>query len=167
MMQLRMTQAIHQEMRSDLSRSHPFAYERVGYLFIRPAGGSVLVATGYESVPDEFYIKDKTVGARIDHRGIALAMKRADKNKEGILHAHIHAGFGFPSFSRVDEADHPNFLRSFRNTDQKMPHGFLLLSNDKMMVRVWVPGNKSYTDIFRYTIVGLPLSFDWIGGLRR
>lgn len=165
MMQLRMTQAVHKEMRSDLRRSHPFAYERVGYIFVRPVGGTVLVATGYEPVPDEFYIKDKTIGARIDHRGIALAMKRADMNKEGILHAHIHIGRGFPRFSRDDIADHPNFLRSFRNADPKMPHGFLLLSNDKMMARVWAPGNESYIDIFRYTIVGLPLSLNWTGGL--
>lgn len=165
MIQLRMTQAIHKEMRSDLCRSHPFAYERVGYVFVRPAGGTVLVATGYEAVPDEFYIKDKKIGARIDHRGIALAMKRADKNKEGILHAHIHSGCGFPRFSRDDEADHPNFLRSFRNADPKMPHGFLLLSNDKMVARVWAPGNESYLDVFRFTMVGVPLSFDWPRGL--
>ena len=68
MMQLRMTDAVHKEMRSDLRRSHPFAYERVGYIFIKPAGGAVLVATGYEPVLDEFYIEDMTVGARIDHR---------------------------------------------------------------------------------------------------
>lgn len=160
MMQLRMTQAIHQEIRSDLRRFHPFAYERVGYVFIRPSGGTILVATGYEPVPDEFYIEDKTVGARIDHRGIALAMKRADQNKEGILHAHVHGSFGFPSFSRADVADHPNFLRSFKNAAPQMPHGFLLLSNDKMMARVWTPGNSSYSNIFRYTIVGLPLYFD-------
>lgn len=166
MIQLRMTQAIHKEMRSDLHRSHPFACERVGYVFVRPAGGTVLVVTGYEPVPDEFYIKDKTVGARIDHRGIALAMKRADRNKEGILHAHIHPVRGYPRFSRDDEADHPNFLRSFRNAEPQMPHGFLLLSYDRMMARVWAPGHESYKDIFRFTMVGLPLSFNWPGGLR-
>lgn len=167
MMQLRMTQEIHQEMRNDLHRSHPFAYERVGYVFVRPSGDSILVVTGYESVPDEFYVNDKMVGARIDHRGIACAMKRADQNKEGILHVHFHGGFGFPRFSRDDEADHPNFLRSFRNADPSMPHGFLLLSNDKMVARVWAPGNKSCTDIRRHTIVGLPLSFEWTRGAGR
>lgn len=164
-MQLRMTQAIHKEMRSDLCRSHPFAYERVGYIFVRPAGDDVIVTTGYEPVPNEYYIKDKTVGARIDHRGIALAMKRADKNEEGILLAHIHINRGFPRFSRADVADHLNFLRSFRNAVPKMPHGFLLLSDDKMMVRVWPPGEEVYIDIFRYTIVGLPLFYDWTGRL--
>ena len=161
MMQLRMTQAIYQEMRGDLCRPHLFAYERVGYTFVNPAGGTVLVATGYEPVPDEYYIEDKTVGARIDHHGIALAMKRADKNGEGILHVHIHVGRGFPRFSRVDEAEHPKFLRSFRNADPKMPHGFLLLSNDKMIARVWPPWEEAFIDISRYTIVGLPLSYDW------
>lgn len=163
MMQLRMTEAVYKEMRSDLRRSHPFAYERVGYIFIKPAGPAVFVATGYEPVPDEYYIRDKTVGARIDHRGIALAMKRADKNQEGILHAHVHKGRGFPGFSRDDLADHPNLLRSFRNADPKMPHGFLLLSNNKMMARVWLPGKEAYLDIFRHTIVGMPLQYHWTG----
>jgi len=166
MMQIRMTQGIHKEMRSDLRRSHPFAFERMGYLFVKPAGGTVLVVTGYEPIPDEFYIKDKTVGARIDHRGITLAMKRADKNKEGILHTHVHPGHGYPRFSRDDEEDHPSFLRSFRNAAPQMHHGFLLLSNDRMIARVWTPENKSYTDIFRFTMVGLPLSFNWPGRLR-
>jgi len=147
MIQLRMTQAIHQKLRSDLRRSHPYACERVGYIFIKPAGEKVFVITGYEPVPDEFYIKDKMVGARIDHWGIALAMKRADQNKEGILHAHMHIGCGYPRFSRDDVADHPNFLRSFRNAAPQMPHGFLLLSDDRMMARVWVPGNESYAGV--------------------
>lgn len=90
MMQLRMTQAVHQEMRSDLRRSHLFAAERVGYVFIRPVGEAVLVATGYTPIPDEFYLEDNSVGARIDHRAIALAMKRSDINNEGILLVHDH-----------------------------------------------------------------------------
>jgi len=164
MIQLRTPQSIHQEMRSDLRRPHPFAFERVGYVFTKPAGVSVLVVTGYESIPDQFYIKDSSVGARIDHRAIALAMKRADKNKEGILHSHIHNKSGLPIFSRDDRADHPNFLRSFRNASPGMTHGFLLLSADKMMARVWPPQHESPIDIFRYTIVNLPLSLNASGG---
>ena len=162
MIQLRMTQAVHREMRSDLGRSHLFAAERVGYVFIRPAG-SVLVATEYASIPDEFYIKDNSVGARIDHRGIALAMKRSDVNNEGVLLVHDHGRTGVPRFSRDDLADHPEFLRSFRNANSKMTHGFLLLSNNKMIARVWAPGEEFHTDISRYTIIGLPLSYDWRG----
>lgn len=159
MMQLRIPQLIYQEMRSDLRRPHPFAFERIGYVFIKTAGQSVMVVTGYESVPDEFYMKDRSVGARIDHRGIALAMRRAYRNKEGILHTHMHNKSGFPVFSKDDRIDHPNFLRSFRNAVPKMFHGFLLLSTDKMIARVWPPQNDSYIDIIRYTIVGLPLLF--------
>jgi Dinucleotide-utilizing enzymes involved in molybdopterin and thiamine biosynthesis family 2 len=168
MIQLRITKALYEEMRSDLLRSHPFASERIGYLFVKTSGKEVLVASGYESVPDEFYVKDKTVGARIDHRGIALAMKRADNNQEGILHVHIHPRSGNPAFSKADLIDHPNFLRSFKNATPKMPHGFLLLSNDKMMARVWFPGNESFNDTVQYTIVGLPLKFNWLAtGINR
>ena len=98
---------------------------------------------------------------------IAIAMKRADQNNEGILLSHIHGSFGIPRFSRVDEADHLNFLRSFRNANPKMPHGFLLLSNDKMLARVWEPGTEKFADIYRYTIVGMPLDFNWLGGTSR
>ncbi len=164
MMQFRITQAMYQEVRSDLRRSHPFAYERVGYIFIRPSGSNVLAATGYETIPDEFYIQDKNVGARIDHRGIALAMKRADLNGEGILHVHAHIGFGYPKFSRVDLEDHQNFLRSFKNANPNMTHGFLLLSQDKMTARVWTPGNQFYSDIYRCTIIGLPCYHNWSRG---
>lgn len=164
MMQLRMPQSIHQEMRSDLRRSHPFAVERVGFIFTKPAGDSVLVVTGYQSIPNQFYINDNSVGARIDHRAIALAMKRADMNKEGILHTHIHNKSGRPIFSRDDRADHPNLLRSFRNAAPGLAHGLMLLSTDKMMARVWLPQHESPVDIFRYTIINLPLSLDSSGG---
>jgi len=164
MIQLRMPQSIHQEMRSDLRRSHTFAFERIGYIFTKPAGESVLVATGYQAIPDEFYIADNSVGARIDHRAIVLAMKRADGNKAGILHTHIHNKRGLPIFSRDDRADHPNLLRSFRNAAPGMTHGFLLLSGDKMLARVWLPQQESPIDIFRYTIVDLPLSLNTSGG---
>lgn len=163
MMSFRIPQVLHQEMRSDLRRSHPFALERVGFAFIKTAGENTLVTTGYLPVPDEFYINDQNVGARIDHRAIARAMKRADQNNEGILQVHKHARAGTPVFSRADIADHPNFLRSFRNAAPKMPHGFLLLSNDKMMTRIWLPESTSFVDIFRYTIVGMPLSYNWFG----
>lgn len=164
MIQLRLTQAIYQEIKSDLSRHHKFAFERMGYVFIKPSGKSVLVATGYEPIPDEFYINDQTVGACVDYRGIAIAMKRADKNKEGILHTHIHGKAGTPKFSTTDISDHSEFLRSFRNATPTMPHGFLLLSSDKLMARVWQPNSKSFRDVFRYTIVGMPLAYYWTGG---
>lgn len=167
MMQIRMTQSLYQTIINDLNIPHSHAFERVGYVFVKPVGNDVLATIRYEPVPDEYYIKDKTVGARIDHRGIALAMRRADENNEGILLVHIHNVRGFPKFSKVDEADHPNFIRSFKNANPKMPHGFLLLSKDKMMARVWSPGVESPTDVFRYTIVGLPLTYNWFGGYRR
>jgi hypothetical protein len=167
MMQIRLTEEVHGKVRSDLCRSHPYAYERIGFTFIKPVGDTIFVATGYKSIPDEFYIRDKTVGARVDHRAIAMAMKRTDESNEGVLHTHAHRGWGCPRFSRDDIVDHHNFLRSFRNANPHMSHGFLLLSGDKMMARVWLPGKEDCLDIFRYTIVGLPLSFNWMLGGRR
>jgi hypothetical protein len=161
MKQIRMTRNIYQAMKIDLSRSHPFAFERVGFAFVKPVGNSVLCVVGYEQIPDDFYIKDNTVGARIDHRGIAVAMKRADMNNEGILHVHIHNFLGHPHFSRIDIGDHENFIRSFRNANSQMPHGVLLLSNDKMLARIWLPESKYFEDTNRYTIVGLPIVYEW------
>jgi hypothetical protein len=74
MIQIRMTNETYQEIRGDLGRPHPHAWERVGFAFVRPSGDSNVVVTGYEAVLDEHYIVDNTVGARINHKAIAMAM---------------------------------------------------------------------------------------------
>ncbi|MFC4765791.1 hypothetical protein [Effusibacillus consociatus] len=169
-MLIRMHKTIYQRMKGDLSRPHPHAWERVGYVFIRPTQGTVLEATDYVPVPDEFYVRDSSVGAHVDHRAIALAMKRADHGNEGVLQVHEHGGKGIPQFSPVDYESHPVYLRSFQNANPRVTHGFLLLSENSMVARVWRPGVRQAFEIYSYKITGHGF-FDWlkekIGGVGR
>lgn len=141
-------------MKGDLARPHPYAFERVGYIFTKPTNGSDLECIDYVPVPDEIYVRDTSVGAHVDHRAIVLAMKRADHNNEGILQVHEHAGEGTPRFSYVDLESHPVYLRSFQNANPRVTHGFLLLSEDSMVAKVWVPNTITPVDIHRYSITG-------------
>ena len=55
---LRIPQSVLCVARQDLARSHPFAYERIGFFRCRPTVRSdLIVITGYDAVPDEQYIR--------------------------------------------------------------------------------------------------------------
>lgn len=151
-------------MRDDLRRPHPHAWERVGYVFIKPNSLNIVDIIDYVPIPDEYYINDPTVGAHVDHRAIVMAMKRADHNKEGVLQVHEHGGKGIPKFSQVDIDSHPVYLRSFRNANPHAIHGFLLLSENSMMARVWKPGENRPVDILKYKFTKKTL-LEWILGL--
>lgn len=153
-MLMRIDKKIYQRMKGDLGRPHPYAFERVGYVFIKPTDGTGLECTDYVPVPDEFYVRDTSVGAHVDHRAIVLAMKRADHNNEGVLQVHEHGGKGTPRFSQVDVESHPVYLRSFQNANPRVTHGFLLLSDDSMVAKVWVPAMSQPVAITRYQITG-------------
>ncbi|WP_027086298.1 hypothetical protein [Cohnella panacarvi] len=150
---LEMTKSLHRQVRGDLGRPHSHASERVGFVFCL-LKGRTLRLTSYTSVPDELYIKDSTVGARINHQAIAMAMKKADHERLGILHVHEHWGTGIPQFSATDLSSHSDFLRAFRTANPNAAHGFLLLSKDTLMARVWLPGESIHRDIFRCDFSG-------------
>lgn len=163
MKQLEISDTLQRKMRGDLSRPHPHASERVGFALFRLRGETLLLQS-YISVPDEYYVRDTTVGAKIDHRAIALAMKVADHQGLGILHVHEHGGLGIPSFSYTDATSHPDFLRAFQTANSKSAHGFLLLSEDKLLARVWPSGSKTHRDIMQLKVSG---HFSLIQWLRR
>ena len=153
-MLIRMDKTMYGRMKGDLRRPHPYAFERVGYVFIKPTNGTVLECNDYAPVPDEFYVRDASVGAHVDHRAIMLAMKRADHNNQGVLQVHEHAGKGMPGFSQVDIESHPVYLRSFQNANPRVTHGFLLLSEDSIVAKVCIPNRSVPVDIDRYKIKG-------------
>ncbi|MGG1555643.1 hypothetical protein [Paenibacillus ferrarius] len=161
MRQLEMSYEIERQIRGDLGRPHPHAAERVGFAFFQ-LKGETLHLNGYISVPDEFYVKDNTVGARIDHRAIAMAMKTADHKGFGILHVHEHGGSGIPTFSSPDLSSHPDFLRAFRVANPKSAHGFLLLSENKIIARVWPPGVTFHWDVLNRKISGQFSIIQWL-----
>ena len=66
---LKLTGRLHDIIVKDLMRPHPFALERVGFVFGRIGSGldgtSVVLLTHYHAVADDQYIDDPKVGARI------------------------------------------------------------------------------------------------------
>src|SRR5690349_14497242 len=88
---------LYDDMVQDLRRPHPFAAERVGFVFGRTAslsdGGRLVLLTRYHPIPDEHYIDDPAVGARIGPEAITWATQAVYYGrtaKEGIFHLHLH-----------------------------------------------------------------------------
>ena len=80
MIHVKIMKHIYDRMQADLNRRHPFAYERVGFIFARKDitdGSILLLATDYISIPDTQYINDPEVGARIDSAALRSVMERA------------------------------------------------------------------------------------------
>src|SRR5262249_6328674 len=105
MIHIRLTQHVHDLAREDLRRPHPFAAERVGFLFGRldtSAEGPMVLLTAYAPLADERYIPDPNVGARIDSQAIRDAMQRVIRGRECAFHTHWHGWPGPPSFSPAD-----------------------------------------------------------------
>lgn len=130
------------EVRKDLLRPHSFAHERVGFIAIKAAAGSdtlVLYAASYHPVPDELYIRDARVGARIGQEALRRALEFALLNSVGMFHVHIHT-FGSKHlwFSEVDLREQHQFVPDFFKVRPSMPHGALVLSRNSMAGKVWI-----------------------------
>jgi hypothetical protein len=156
---IRINQAIINDIRSDLARPHPYAYERVGFLFCRQGlldNGLLALATSYESVPDNHYIDDPAIGAKISTYAIRNAMQRVMDTGCGAFHVHIHEHHGRPNFSIVDERNLLSLIPSFQKVGVKSVHGAVLLSLDEILGLLWMPGvdRPIYAD--RITVVGFP-----------
>jgi len=150
-------------VRKDLARPHAFAFERVGHLFVRPAGnGGVILFADYLSVPDEDYLPDESVGAKVSGTVIRSVMQRILSREEGAFHVHVHEGCGPPAFSRVDRLSLAEVVPSFQAVGPTMPHGAMLLSNDFVVADVWMPGCRLPKRATAVTSVGFPLE-QWKG----
>ncbi len=161
MITLRITETMMSLVRSDLIREHPFAYERVGFLFLRQGScdkGMLLIATSYSSVPDDQYIRDLTVGARINVNAIRNAMQRIMDTGEDVLHVHLHAQKGVPAFSQVDLDGLKQLIPSFQKVCLDGIHGAAVLSADNVSAIVWHPKEKSIFAVNKISIVGFPIN---------
>jgi hypothetical protein len=161
--QVRLLKALLDQMRSDLARPHPFAFERVGFVRARLGnrdGDPLLVLlTEYVPVPDADYIPDKTCGARINGVAIRRAMQQVLTDGQGTFHVHMHHRPGKPALSRTDVADLPRIVSSFHAVGAQAAHGILLLSPDQCRAWVQVPNQNALTEAARISIIGFPLEF--------
>jgi hypothetical protein len=160
-----MTRALYNNILADLSRRHPFAKERVGFLFARPGTAAnnldLVFPVDYVHIPDEQYIHTTStrIGAEISSAAIRLTMQRVMDTCEGAFHVHMHEHLGRPRFSQIDSRELPPLARSFQHASPASPHGALLLSKNDCVGLVWLPGQTGPTAADCVSIVGYPLAF--------
>lgn len=156
--ELKITNKFLKEIRLNLYRPHPFAYERVGFVYCKPAKkkGS-LIASTYEAISDQLYIEDKMVGAKFSGDAIFAAMKRSLKTKEGVFHIHIHEHRGEPHLSNVDIRSVLEISNSLSDVNPNIKHGCILLSEDCCKTYVLSDDKKSLQLIKTY-VVKFPFS---------
>jgi len=133
------------QIRKDLARPHPFAWERVAWVTARAAAGAdhiVLLGADYFPVANTDYVKDPRVGAMMSQEAIRKALEVALLNPFGIFHIHMHDHKGTPGFSAVDLREQPKFVPDFFKVRPELPHGALVLSHDRLAGRVWFSPDK-------------------------
>ena len=160
--QIRLTRSLYDAVQADLRRPHPFAGERVGFLYGRLAHANsarpIILITAYFPLDDKRYLPDRKVGARIDSAAIRSAMQGVIERNEGVFHTHLHAWPGRPAFGWTDRAELPRLVSSFQTVGRSYAHGLFLLSDDEAYADVWLPGQKTANGASRVNIVGFPMS---------
>lgn len=160
---MRVTSSFLERIRADLARSHAFAAERIGFTLCRlgslDGGESLILPFEYQPVPDHQYLRDTTVGARINGDAIRTGMAAALAGDTCVLHTHMHEHVGRPRFSEVDLANYPALVRALQAAGPHAPHGALLLSEDSADCLLWRPGSSAPESGGQLTIVGRPMSF--------
>jgi hypothetical protein len=153
---VRLPRALYHEVLVDLRRPHAHAAERVGFLYGRLTSGEVprVVMTRYVPVPDEQYVVDDTVGARINGDAIRAAMQGVLDMGDGVFHTHLHERRGTPTFSRTDNEELPKLIPAFRAVGPTQATGLFLLSPDSAIADIWLPGARGPERAARISIVG-------------
>ena len=161
MTQIKILKDVYNNIVSDLERLHTFAYERVGFLYINVGRHNnnieQIISTKYCPVPDDNYIIDPKVGARINTTAIRTVMQRVLDTGEGVLHVHMHENIGTPRFSKTDRHSLLELIPSFQSCNSQTVHGALLLSKNSATALIWLPNEKSPVIVNNITIVGSPI----------
>lgn len=165
MIELRLPRRLYAEMLADLARRHAFAGERVGFVFGRVGklaeGSSLILLTRYMSIPDEHYIDDPTVGARIGTEALTAAthcVYYGRGKSEGAFHVHVHEHLGKTGMSNTDKAELPKMIPGFRSVGPGAPHGIIIWSLDHAAAWVWLPGEVEPVRADKTSIIGSPVS---------
>ena len=156
----RVTAELLESIREDLSRPHPFAYERVGFLAAGLAGAGdrlLILAREYRPVLDEDYLDDPSVGAMMGPDAIRKALQWAMQTGNGMFHVHTHGGLGMPNFSRTDLAENAKFVPDFFNVAPQAAHGAIVLSGDSAKGLWWPGKNSPCRPIQEFCSIGAPI----------
>jgi len=160
--QLRIPRLLCEHMRADLVRPHCFATERVGFARVMTGtidDGSVVLLTSYWPVPDDLYVDDPDVGARINGEAIRNTMQDIlnGGGRYGLLHVHMHLRKGHTGMSRTDLTEIPKLVQSFRNVGVKAAHGLLILTPDHAFSMALLPGMEALHQVNKIIVVGYPM----------
>ncbi|HEX3718945.1 MAG TPA: ThiF family adenylyltransferase [Verrucomicrobiae bacterium] len=158
-MVIKIPREIHERAKRDLRRPHRFAGERVGFFSTRCTrlGDTNLVhCIEYDTVNDDHYVDDHTVGARIGSLAVTTAMSRSINDSVGQLHVHLHGSAGLPVPSRTDESELPPLARGLRNANGAEAHGWIILGECDAHGSVLSPVDGAITSVPPVSIVGFP-----------
>jgi hypothetical protein len=162
--QIKLTGALHAEILQDLMKPHPFAAERVGFVFGRLGslsdGGRLVLLTRYRSIPDEQYVEDHSVGARIGSEALTWAMQAVYHGRpvrEGIFHIHLHGHRGETGMSGTDQREIPRLVPGFQSVGREAGHGIIILSLDHGRGWVWTPGSAEPAEADCVSVIGAPV----------
>lgn len=162
-LRFKINKAIHLQMLEDLQREHPFAYERVGFLFTTSKklqdNTVIILAKEFIPVDDIHYIEDNNVGAKINSNAIRKAMQRIMENNEGCFHVHLHNHMGVPSPSFTDNKSLPDVVESFANISQNQANGILILSKNSFYASIKLDNEKHFKKPEIISSVGYPFKF--------
>lgn len=163
-MDVRFSGQLYSQVLADLNRPHPFAAERVGFLIGRfGAMGDLpdaVLLTQYRPIPDDHYIDDPKVGARIGPQALTAAMQVAHagrKSAEGIFHVHLHGHRGETRMSVTDQREIPSLFPGFRAVNPSAPHGIIILSLDHGSAWVWSPLGTGLVEADSISVIGAPI----------
>lgn len=167
---IRLLGSILDTVRRDFARRHPFAAERVGFLYSRigNAGGSELLSIPFEYAPigDDEYIDDPRFGATFGASVHRRNLQRALQDKLGVIHVHQHHHAGTPGFSTVDLETIHAAIPSLKAVSPTEVHGAILLSNDRLNALLWLPGHAAPAKSARLAIVARPIRFFFREGVQ-
>lgn len=161
---IKLTGTLHANIMRDLTRPHPFAAERVGFVFGRGAAladqGRLILLTRYHSIPDDQYVEDHTVGARIGSAALTWAMQAAYHGRparEGIFHIHLHGHRGETGMSATDRREIPRLIPGFQSVGHNASHGIIILSADHGSGWVWPQVGTESVHADRVNVIGAPV----------
>lgn len=162
--EIKLTGFLYDQIVADLIRPHPFAAERVGFVFARIGSladhGKLILLSRYHSIPDEHCIDDPTVGARIGSDAMTWAMQAVYHGRpahEGIFHIHLHGHDGETGMSRTDAREIPRLIPGFQSVGREAAHGIIILSSDHGSGWVWLPGHKDAISAEQISVIGAPV----------
>ncbi len=158
---LRITRKLLEEIHTDLSRPHPYAFERVAFVSCTVAeqghGDLLLLASTLHPIADLDYEVDFTAGAMLGAGAFRKALQYSFSHSVAMFHIHRHEHVGQPAFSSFDIRESACFVPDFWNVQPKFPHGTLLLSHDSMSGLIWLPETQKATSMSGFSIIGNPV----------